>query len=284
MRRFLRRLAAGAVITACNSAPATPSGDTGCDPLAVRPTTLATILGVGKDEAGLLYVADQGGIAAEPSIVRVFVGNNGSLVRQHIIGSGAIGNSEDIETFESADGSTSPRDLTIDVASGGAVSMTLGPEGSGKSRLEGGDAGPATSLTLVGSQAVQGMPAMDLPGSVQYVADAADGEVIIVTSPLEDELGSAAFHLFYGRSAALVERPIVSFNQAMSGFPTIGFAVGSETFVMAISSVPSDGGLFDAPGPVTLTRGTGGDLAFTLRVPTPSTLVGFTFQCLGSSG
>ena len=283
MYRLIRTLAAGAMVTACNSAPTTPP-NAPCDPLAAHPTTLAIILGVGTDEAGVLYAADQGGIATEPSIVRVFVGNNGSLVRQHVIGSGAVPG-EDIETFESADGSTSPRDLTLEVTNGTVTSMTLGPEGSSKARLDGTDAGLATSLTLIGSQAVQGMPATDLPGSVQYVADATDGDAIVVTSPLEDDLGSAAFHLFYGTPAAMVERPIVSFNQSFSGFPEIGFTVGLQIFVMAISSIPSDGGLLDAPGPVTLTKGAaGGDVVFTLRMPTPDTLTGFTFRCLGTSG
>src|ERR1700690_1627665 len=235
MGRSLPLLAAGAMAMACNSAPITPRAGAPCDPLATHPTTLATVLGAGMDDAGTLYVADQGGIATDPLIVRVFVGEAGSLVRQDVIGSGS-GIGEDTETFESADGSTSPRDLTIRVANGSATSMTLGPEGSGKSGLEGMDAGATTSLTLVGPQAVRGMPSIDLPGAVQYVADAADGEVIVVTAPLEDDQGSVALHVFYGTPGAIVERPIVSFDQSISGFPAIGFSVGSQTYLMAISA------------------------------------------------
>ncbi len=210
----------------------------------------------------------------------MFVATAGSLVRQHVIGSGSIGSSEDIETFESPDGSTPPSDLTIQIAGGKATSMTLGPEGSAKSGLEGIDAGAATALTLVDATAVQGMPAIELPGAVSYVADAADGEAIVVTAPLEDEQGSAAFHLFYGTPPAMVEGHIVNFQQSLSGFPTIGFTLGSQTYVMSISSVPSDGGLGELPGPVTLVTGDGGSVTFTLRMPTPTKLSDFTFTCL----
>jgi hypothetical protein len=274
-------LVAGALLVGCSTSPRTPA-ETECNPLATHPTTLATILGVGKDQDGTLYVADQGAVASETSVVRVFVANAGSLVRQNVIGSGST-KGEDFETFESPDGLTPPRDLTLQIAGGVATSMTLGPEGSGKSGLERIDAGAATALTLVGASTVQGMPAVDLPGAVSYVADAADGEAIVVTAPLEDDQGSAAFHLFYGTPGAMVERRIVSFEQSLSGYPTIGFAVGSQTYVMAISSVPptSEGGLLEAPGPVTLATGDGGGVTFTLRLPTPTTLAGFTFTCLG---
>ncbi len=281
MGRPLTVLVAGAVLVACGAASTNPSAETTCDPLAAHSTTLASVLGVGKDETGTLYVADQGGVAGEPSIVRVFVASDRSLVRQHVIGSGSA-NSQDIETFESPDGSTGPRDLAMQVAGGKATSMTLGPEGSAKSRIEGVDAGAASALALVAPTAVQGMLAIDLPGAASYVADAANGEAIVVTAPLEDDQGSAAFHLFYGKPGAMVERPIVSFNQSLSGYPAIGFTVGSETYVMAISSVPApDGGPFDAPGPVTVTAGGGAGVTFTLRMPTPTSLSGFTFTCLG---
>jgi hypothetical protein len=283
MRLAVSALAAGALLMGCSTPTSTSTpAETDCNPLATHPTALATILGVGKDQDGTLYVADQGGIASEPSIVRVFVATAGSLVRQDVIGSGSNGNSEDIETFESPGGLASPRDLTIQIAGGKATSMTLGPEGSGKSGIEGIDAGAETDLVLVSATAVQGMPAIDLPGAVSYIADANDGEAIVVTAPLEDDQGSAAFHLFYGTPGAMVERHIVSFDQSRSGYPTIGFTVGSQTYIMSISSVPFDGGLGEAPGPVTLTTGNGGSVTFTLRLPTPTSLSGFSFTCLGT--
>ena len=283
MHLSLSVLVAGTLVTcsACSSTSNAPSAESSCDPLATHPTSLATILGVGKDGAGTVYVVDQRGASAVPA-VRVFIVSNGSLVRQDVIGSG-LSNGEDLETFQSPDSSTAARDLTIQLAGGKATSMTLGPEGSAKSKLEGIDAGAAAPLTLVEASAVEGLPAIDLPGAVNYVADGTDGNAIVVTSPLDDDLGTSAFHLFYGKPTAMVERPIVSFNQALSGYPSIGFTVGSVTYVMAIASVPSpDGGPFDVPGLVTVTPGTGAAVPFTLRLSTPKTLSGFTFLCLGS--
>ena len=253
-----------------------------CDPLATHATTLATILGVGKDQPGILYVADQGAYPSDPSLVRVFVASGGSLVRQHVIGSGQIGNTEDIETFESPDGSTPARDLTLMLAGATASLITLGPESSGKLATEGLDGGAATPLTLVDAGTVRGMPAIDLPGAVQYVADAADGSAIVVTAPLEIDAGSSEFRLFYGPPTAMIERRIVSFSQSMSGYPTISFSVDSQIYVMNITSTPSsDGGLWPTPGPVVLTTGTDARLGYTLRLPRPSNLTGFTFSCLG---
>jgi hypothetical protein len=76
------------------------------------------------------------------------------------------------------------------------------------------------------------------------------------------------------------ERPIVSFVQPGSGYPSIGFTVDSQTFVMAISSLPpADGGFLAEPGPVTLAGG-GQTVPYTLRLPAPTTLDGFMFACL----
>ena len=266
---------------AASTAPATGS----CDPLAAHPTRLATLLGVGEDPSGTLYVADVGGVPMYPSIVRVFVPSHGSLVRQYVIGSGGNGGSggEDVETFESADGSVPPRDLVILVSSGAAISMALGPESSGKLSSEGRDGGAMTQLTLLNASSVSGMPVIDLPGAVQYVADAADGESLVVTSPLAGDLGIAADnHLFYGTAGAMLERPVVSFDQSLSGYPSIGFTVGSATYTMSIASVPAPGALGEAPGPVTLTKGDGSTQTFRLRLPTPKSLGGFAFTCLAA--
>ncbi len=74
--------------------------------------------------------------------------------------------------------------------------------------------------------------------------------------------------------------PITIFEQSLSGYPTFGFAVGALTYVMAISSIPSEGGLLEAPGPVTVTGGGGASVSFMLRLPTPSTVTDFAFTCL----
>jgi hypothetical protein len=278
----MSRLALAALLSVasgCNAAGSHAAAESVCDPLSAPPATLATTLGAGQDAAGTVYLVDRGGVPTQPSVVRVFVASGGSLIRQHVIGSGEIGTSEVIETFQSADGSVGPRDLDVQIDGDQATSMTLGPEGSAKARIGGRDAGVATPLVLVDPRSVEGLPATDLPGSVTWVADSSDGRAIVVTAPLENDLGSAGFRLFYGAPSAMQERPIVSYEQALSGFPSIGFTIDSQTYVMAIASLPpTDGGFLERPGPVTLTGG-GQSVPFTLRLPTPTTLSGFSFTC-----
>lgn len=161
--------------------------------------------------------------------------------------------------------------------------MTIGPASSAKLATQGLDGGAATPLTLVDASTVRGMPAIDLPGAVKYVAEAADGTAIVVTAPLEIEAGSSEFRLFYGTPNAMIERSIVGFVQSGSGYPTISFIVGSQIYVMNITSIPpADGGLWPTPGPVVLTTGTSDRISYALRPPAPADLTGFTFSCLGA--
>lgn len=249
-----------------------------CDPLAPPATSLSDVLGVGQDAQGTLYVADSPAGVTEP---RVFVSGAGKLVRQHVLGSGESGGGKSGGADEytlsfapaGADASAA-RALLLAMQGGTASQMALGPADS-KSFI----GGPGeTTLKVVSESAVSGLPIVNLPGVVDYVADVSDGTSIVVTSPM-DLSSSADFHLFYGHADAMQERAIVSFNQALSGYPTIGFTVGSATYTMAIGGTfdPDGGG---GPGPGTLDTGTGQPLAFTLRMPTPATLSGFSFTCL----
>jgi hypothetical protein len=266
-------------LVSCSS----PSGSSGsgaggpCDPLAPPPTTLSGILGVGKDAQGTVYVADSPTGAPEP---RVFVSSGGKLVRQQVIGTGESGGgktgaaAEYALTFEALGADAAgAQALLLNVQGGTASQMALGP-GNSKSFL----GGPGeTPLTVVESSTAAELPIVNLPGVVSYVADVSDGTAIVVTSPME-VASSADFHLFYGMPSGMPERRIVTFNQALSGYPTIAFQVGSATYTMAISGTfdPDGGG---GPGPGTLDTGSA-TLPFTLRLPTPSTLSAFSFSCL----
>jgi hypothetical protein len=266
------------MLLACTRTTGSTESSTGslCDPLAPPPTSLTAILGVGQDAEGTLYVADSPAGAPEP---RVFVSGTGQLVRQHVIGSGASGGNGQVAAeytlsfvAPGADYSTA-RALLLSMQGDTASQMALGPADS-KAFI----GGPGeTPLTVVDSSAVSGLPIVNLPGVIAWVADVSDGTSIVVASPTE-VASSADFHLFYGPPSAMVERPIVSFSQALSGYPTIAFQVGSATYTMAISGTwePDGGG---GPGPGTLDTKSG-TLPFTLRLPTPTTLSGFTFTCL----
>jgi hypothetical protein len=244
--------------------------------LAPPPTTLSVVLGVGKDAQGTLYVADLPTGFYEP---RVFVSGGGRLLRQHVLGSGGSGGSAGLAaqytvTFDAPGAAAaSAQALLLDIQGNTTSQMALGPPDS-KSFL----GGPGeTPLLVVEASAVTGMPIVNLPGIVAYVADVSDGTAIVVTSPM-DVVSSADFHLFYGKAGSMQECPIVSFGQALSGYPTIVFQFGSQTYTMAIGGTfdPDGGG---GPGPGTLDTG-GTQLPFTIRTPTPSTLSGFSFTCL----
>jgi hypothetical protein len=272
----LARLAAplALVLGACTSSNPSGGSDptTPCDPLAAPPTSLSNVLGVGQDAQGTLYVADSPAGADEP---RVFVSSaGGPLVRQEVLGAGESGDDQYTLSFAAPDaGAAGAEALLLDVQGGTATQMALGPAGS-KSFL----GGPGeTPLTVVDSTTVAGLLIVNLPGSADYVADVSDGTSIVVTSPA-DVQSSADFHLFYGTADAMVERTIVSFSQALSGYPTIVFQVGAATYTMSISGTfELDGG--GGPGPGTLSTGSA-TLDFTLRMPTPTTLSGFSFTCL----
>lgn len=276
------------MLAAACSAKSTSAGSTGsgsgsssggnpvaCDPLAPPPTALTDVLGVGQDAQGTLYVADSPAGSSQP---RVLVSAGTQLVRQSISGSGeapgaAANTTEYTLSFQSpgSDESTA-RSLLLDVTGGSATAMGLGPAAS-KEFL--GDAGAdVTRLTLVDPGTVSGLTVVNLPGVVGYVADVSDGTAIVITSPGDVE-SSADLHLFYGTPDAMVERTIISFNQALSGYPTIVFTVGAATYTMSISGTFPGG-----PGPGTLNTGSA-NLSFTLRDPPPATLSGFSFTCLG---
>ena len=118
---------------------------------------------------------------------------------------------------------------------------------------------------------------------MMYVGDVSDGTSIAITAP-PDVTSTADYHLFYGTPDAMLERSIVTFNQALSGYPTITFLVDSTQYTMQISgsgTFDPDAGPLGGPGPGTLDTGSA-TLPFTLRLPAPTTLAGFSFTCLGS--
>jgi len=126
------------------------------------------------------------------------------------------------------------------------------------------------------------MPVHDLPGVVGFVADVSDGSVLVLTEPAQP-WGTSAFRLFYGAPAQMIERSITAYNQGGSGGLEITFTVGGATDTINFDAAPpADGGLGDTESTGTLDTGSGGPKTVTMRIPTPSTLAGFTFTCTGA--
>lgn len=267
----------------CHQASATwmiPGGDPvepACDPLAPSPITLGAVIGVGQDSTGTLYVDAANGI---------FVSSGGTLVRQHVIGSGQSGSSQFEFSFVAAgDAATTARDLLVQTSGGTAVSMALGPEGAGKTPS---DAGVA-ALTLIPASTVSGMPVVNTPNVIQYAGNAANGNVLVATAPLNRPLtppdggvDDGGLSIFYGPPSAVAERPITAFSESLSGTGTVTFLVDGTPTTLAFGNVLSaDAGPFGTFALMTLTPQGAAPIAITVETPTPTVApAGLTFTCL----
>jgi hypothetical protein len=250
------------------------AAESACDPLAPKAIALGTIVGVGRDAAGTLYVDSANGI---------FVSVNGQLIRQHVLGTGQSGSNQFLFSFDSpgADAS-SERNLLVDTQGSTATAMALGPGGS-KSFLGQSDAG-VTSLALVDSSTVAGMIVVNTPNLLSYVGDVADGDVLLATVPLNEDSTSTdgGLSIFYGPPNDIAQRTITAFEESLSGNGAVTFVVGNTPYVLTFGQVqgPDAGplGTFALEG-----LNTGGDagIAVTLRSPTPTVLPpGLSFTCL----
>jgi hypothetical protein len=249
-----------------------------CDPLAPTPVTLGTILGVGQDPQSALYVADQ---APDAGQNRVFVSSGSTLVRKHVGGSGQTGGPPDADysfSFQDpfADASTA-RALLIQVRGGAVTAMALGPPDSKSFYVP--DAGDAP-LTVLDAGAAARLKIQNLPVLVEYVADVSDGNAVVVTQPM-DPWGYSDYRLFYGTANQMVERRIAAYNRGDTG-DDIAFTVDAATYTAHFTWQLDDGGGVGAPGPASLDTTGGTTLPMTQRVPTPNSLTGFSFSCLGS--
>lgn len=234
-----------------------------CDPLAPKAITLGDVVGVGKDEAGTFYVDSSNGI---------FVSDTGKLIRQHVIGTGQSGSNEYNFSFVApgADYSTA-RNLLVETTAGKATAMALGPDG--KTFLGGQPSTGITMLTLVDPSTVAGMPLVNMPNVIAYVADVANGNVILGTRPMggDSTSSSGGLAIFYGPPTAVSQRVITEFQQSLSNSGTVTFLVDGTPYVLAFGMISSpDGGPFGTFALQSLTPQGGSPIGVTLRVPTPS--------------
>ena len=204
----------GAVVG--NSSEAGAAVQPACDPLAPapKPITLGTVLGAGKSANGTIYVADQ-----VDSTQRVFVSDaSGTLVRQRVTGSGS-GSGPTFYVFD-IEGVAQPFVFQIDVAADGSVRMgvLLGTLIDRKTLVIGQD---GEELTVLPNAAIASMPLRNLPGDVyvEYVATLPDGQIMLVTRPVDDWT-YADFRLFLGAPNAVTERRVDSVARAKDGGTT----------------------------------------------------------------
>ena len=258
------------------------TGETRCDPLAPTPITPGAIVGVGKDADGTLYVDAANG---------VFVSAGGPLIRQHLLGTGQSGANEFIFTFESpsVDGGSAERDLLVETTGSTATAMALGPAGA-RMFLDQSALG-RTTLTLVDASTIAGLSAVNTPSVISYVGDAANGDVVLATIPLNADptatsggLYDGGLSIFYGPPNDVAERVITDFGESLSGNGSVTFLVGNTSYVLAFGMVQEADadplGVFTLEG---LTPEGGSAIPVTLRSPTPTTPpADLAFSCLAS--
>jgi hypothetical protein len=264
-----------AIATGCSSSTSAGVSTSGaCDPLTPPTITLGTVLGVGKDAQGTLYVADVApGTGSPDGQDRVFVSSGSVLVRQHVTGTGESGSppnaSYTLSFQDPSEASSMVRALLIQQSAGQATSMALGP-GDSKSFTGG------TPLALLSASALTGLTLRNEPNVVQFVADVSNGDAIVVVAPM-DPYGSGDFRLFYGPPAQMAQRTITSYGADCCGTSVV-FQVGSASYTARFNLEPAEGGLGGTPGPSTLDTGSA-TLDVTVKTPTPQTLTGFSFSC-----
>ncbi len=248
--------------------------ETTCDPLAGAAITLGGIVGVGKDDQGTLYVDSANG---------VFVSGAGKLVRQLVTGTGAGGNNEFLFTFEPpASAGSGARNLLVETTGSTASAMALSPAAS-RAFLGQSDAG-VTPLALVDPSTVSGMPVVNTPNVIEYVADVSNGDVLVATLPMNGDMTSndGGLSIFFGPRGDVAECTVTAFEQSLSNDGTATFLVDGTPYVLAFGTVNGpDSGLLGTFTLESLTPHGGAELGVTLRSPTPTTVpTGLSFTCL----
>ena len=221
---------------------------TTCDPLApaLKPITLGSVLAAGKSATGTIYAVDQ-----VDTTQRVFVSDgSGTLVRQRVTGSGS-GSGPTFYVFD-VENIAQPFVLQIDMPAGASVRMGVlqGTLKDSKTLVIGQD---GEELTVLPSTAIAGMPLRNLPGDVyvEYVATLPDGQLMLVTRPVDD-WSYADFRLFLGALNAVIERPVDSVTRLKDGgTTTILFQLDGTQASAYFPFVRADAGV--SPAPATLT-------------------------------
>ena len=280
--RLVLALTPLAVLAACSASHGGATSDAGgvatsCDPLAAKPIMLGAIVGVGKDAAGILYVDSANGIFLSDASNR--------LIRQHVVGTGQSGTTEFGFGFVSpgADDSTA-RSLLVETNGTTATAMALGPTNSSSKAFLDQNPPGTTPLTVVDPSTVSGMPVVNTPNVIDYLADVANGDVILATVPMNDDETSSdgGLAIFYGPPANVAQRAITNFGESLSGNGSVTFLVDGSPYALQFGEVAGpDAGPLGAFTLLGLTAQGDAAMNVTLRSPTPTALPpDLSFTCL----
>lgn len=224
-----------------------------CNPLTTteQPVELATILGVGRDAGGTLYVVDR-----VDSTFRVFTTVGQVLARREVSGSGF--NPGPPETIDLR--CTDERGvfaLGIERSAAGATRMGFFRGELATKGLAIGAQGDV--LEVLAPSAIAGYAVRNVAGDVEiaYDATAPDGRRILVTHPKVDAKVTD-YRVFFGSPPSMIERRLISFQPGGSSYVTFDDGGVERTAVFPSGPNTSSGRaprLIDAQGTVPLSPG-----------------------------
>jgi hypothetical protein len=164
------------------------------------------------------------------------------------------------------------RDILLEVEGGAATRMALAPSTARSGFAP--DAGDMP-LTLLDGGAIRGFAIKNLPNVVSYVADANNGDSVILVSAMDPETMTDE-HVFYGKPSQMVEAPLVSDSRDCCEV-LLTFTVNGA--MVEANLVFSQGGAFNTSSLQTAA----GTFGLKIRNPTPTNLDGFSFTCDGTA-
>jgi hypothetical protein len=247
-----------------------------CEPLvgSEQPTTLGTVLGVGQDKTGNLYVVDE-----RDGERRVFRSNPSGLVRMEVTGtvdegSGATQLMQFVYRWPLSDATgflalLSDGSATVRMA----VSLYQSPRGDFEAVVNSGE-----ELLVVDASVLDGLVVHNLPGDVvvDYNATKPTGARLIVIRPSTGSYED--FRVFYGEGSTLGERHVYEVLRTKDGGTThIRFDVDGHEVTALFPSLLR--GLAERPS------WTQGDAVTPLTVlASTEALDGLSFGCFAGTG
>jgi hypothetical protein len=222
-----------------------------CDPFAPvpKPIALATVIAAGKAADGTIYAADEIDVSSSQ---RVFVSDaGGTLVRQHVGGSG-ISNEGGGMIYDF--GTSGPADPFVLQIEKSANTVRMGVfKGSLKDRKSFTIGVDGEELTVLASGTLAGMTVRNFPGDVyvEYITTLPDGRWLVVTRPADDWTYND-FRLFLGPAERIAEHAVSNVARMLDGGSTIiTFDYQGTAATASFRVVTADASF--VPGPATLT-------------------------------
>lgn len=224
--------AAARELVACNALEAPPV-----------PIQLGTVLGAGRDAAGVIYVVDQ----MPPSdTLRVFVGEAGMLKRVPVLG-GGYDDTEGAEHYEVTVDAPEPYIVVVERdASGTRMGRTFGNTTENDTPTTIDALAANELLELVSSDELEDYAVENTPTEVaiDHLARSTEGELFLVARPVIASGTANNERVFYGDPALpLRERELIRLERTGSGTTDLVFDLDGHEATVFLEIVATEEGL-----------------------------------------